>query len=101
MGKYDKSDAELKHGKANYQVNKLAQLQDINLYLFIIYYEVCICAILVIYFQYDLNKYVKILITILFLIYPFVIRSIEMAELKGTEFNESLFYGVPTKEKIE
>lgn len=95
MGGYSLSDAELKNKKADTQTVELDNIGQINNYLFIIYYVIAVCAILVIYFQYSLNVYAKGISAFLLLIYPFAIYYLEQSVLSNYTFTRALLFGMP------
>jgi len=81
-----------------HQTKSTESLQTINILLLIIYY---ICILVIIYIlivKYDFNKYGKLVVSILLLLYPFIVYYIEdtiynfsqyiSAFITGTTFDE-------------
>lgn len=90
---YDSNDEKLKNTKANYQVSKVNELQSFNYFLFITYYVVASLACLVIIFLFPYNIYLKILIIIFLLAYPFFIYELEMHVYNSFNYSLSFLYG--------
>ena len=96
--KYSLEEAELKNNKANYQDKQIANLEYTNNILFSIYYILAVISIFVIYFKYDLSASFKIIISLLLLVYPFVIYSLEITIKKQYDYIMSFVYGIPYEE---
>lgn len=83
----DASDAQY----TNYEMNEIINLESTNYYLFIIFYIVAVitCGLVL---TSSLNIYVRIILSIMILIYPFVIYTIEY----GLYYLGSYFYSLIT-----
>lgn len=92
---YDKSKAELHNNKALYQLRKVDSLQDFNLFLYTVYYVLVLISIIVIFYKYDMNNYLKVVISFSLLFFPFIIRAFEDYVSDYYRYIMSLLYGVP------
>lgn len=96
---YDKSKAELHNNKALYQLRKVDSLQDFNLFLYTVYYVLVLISIIVIFYKYDMKKYLKVILSFVLLFFPFLIRGIEDYISEYYRYMMSLLYGVPYEKK--
>lgn len=96
---YDKDKAELHNNKALYQLRKVDSLQDFNLFLYTVYYVLALISIIVIFYKYDMNKYLKIIVSLMLLFFPYVIRATEDFISDYYRYMMALLYGVPHKKK--
>ena len=94
--KYDKENAELKNNKAIYQNSKVDELQELNLFLYAIYYIISLIAVIVLFkTSNDMNTYFKYTIAIGLLFFPMLIRFIEIVVYNNYQFTMSYLYGIP------
>lgn len=96
---YDKSKAELHNNKALYQLRKVDSLQDFNLFLYTVYYVLVLISIIVIFYKYDMKKYLKVILSFVLLFFPFLIRGIEDYITEYYRYMMSFLYGVPYEKK--
>src|SRR6056300_1193356 len=96
---YDKSKAELHNNKALYQLRKVDNLQDFNLFLYTVYYVLVLISIIVIFYKYGMNNYMKVIVSFILLFFPFFIRAIEDYISEYYLYIMSFLYGVPYQKK--
>ena len=92
---YDKGKAELHNNKAIYQLRKVDSLQELNLFLYAVYYVLVLISILYIYYSYDTNVYAKGILSVFLLSFPFTIRMIEKNIFDYYQYLLALSSGTP------
>lgn len=97
--KYDISEVELKHKKALYLEKEITKLQSINTFLIIVYYIFAVIAIYFLYFSYNFTIYLKIPTSLIILILPYFMFTLEEAIIDQILFSKNLILGNPHEKK--
>ena len=97
--KYDVSEIELKHKKALYLEKEILKLQNINTLLIIVYYILAIIAIYFLYFSYNFTIYLKIPTSLILLILPYFMFTLEEAIIDQILFSKNLLFGNPHEKR--
>lgn len=97
--KYDISEVELKHKKALYLEKEITKLQSINTFLIIVYYIFAVIAIYFLYFSYNFTIYLKIPASLIILILPYFMFTLEEAIIDQILFSKNLLLGNPHEKK--
>jgi hypothetical protein len=92
---YNLEEAELKNNKAIYQGQQIARLNDTNIFLYIVYYVLVLISIIVLYYNFQLSMPILVLVSILLVLYPIFMYSLEMYLYNQYLYVMSFVYGIP------
>lgn len=92
---YDKEKAELHNNKALYQLRKVDSLHEFNLFLYAVYYVLVLITIFLIFYTYDMNKFVKVLSSLLLLFFPIITRILEKSMYNYYQYIIAIIQGIP------
>ena len=97
--KYDISEVELKHKKALFLEKQIANFQNLNTFLLILYYIITLIAIYFVFSAYNFTMYLKIPTVLVLLIIPFIMFSIQEFVADNIVFSKNLILGNPHEKK--
>jgi len=93
--KYNLEEAELKNNKAVYQGEKITQLNNLNRFLYVVYYVLVIISIFVLHYNFQLSLPLLIVASLVLILYPLFLYSIEMYIYNQYLYVMSFVYGIP------
>lgn len=96
---YNLEEAELKNNKAVYQGRKLDELQDLNIFLYVVYYVLVVISSFIIIFSFNMMKPLKFILIVFLIFFPIIIRYTENLVSEQYNFIMSLVYGIPYEKK--
>ena len=96
---YNLEEAELKNNKAVYKGRKLDELQDLNIFLYVVYYVLVVISSFIIIFSFNMMKPLKFILIVFLIFFPIIIRYTENLVSEQYNFIMSLVYGIPYEKK--
>jgi hypothetical protein len=96
---YNLEEAELKNNKAIYQGRKLDELQDLNIFLYVVYYVLVVIASFIIIISFKMLSPLKFILILFLIFFPIIIRYTENLVSEQYNFIMSLVYGIPYEKK--
>jgi hypothetical protein len=96
---YNLEEAELKNNKAVYQGRKLDELQDLNIFLYIVYYVLVVITSFIIIISFNMIGSLKFILIVFLIFFPIIIRYTENLVSEQYNFIMSLVYGIPYEKK--
>ena len=96
---YNLEEAELKNNKAVYQGRKLDELQDLNIFLYVVYYVLVVISSFIIIFSFNMIRPLKFILIVFLIFFPIIIRYTENLVSEQYNFIMSLVYGIPYEKK--
>jgi hypothetical protein len=96
---YNLEEAELKNNKAVYQGRKLDELQDLNIFLYVVYYVLVVISSFIIIFSFNMMRPLKFILIVFLIFFPIIIRYTENLVSEQYQFIMSLIYGIPYEKK--
>ena len=97
--KYDISEVELKHKKALFLEKQIANFQNLNTFLLILYYIITLIAIYFVFSAYNFTMYLKIPTVLVLLNIPFIMFSIQEFVADNIVFSKNIILGNPHEKK--
>jgi len=94
-----KENEELYNSKYKHKVDDIHSIETYNKYFVYIYIGLNLILVYFLYKSVNLNKYIKVVIMLLFIIYPFVISNFESYIYNAFFYMVDTIYGTPYNKK--